>query len=227
MEKHYDSGLVRILAMEPENVDNPTTATTVAEETPTVDEVRVKPRFDPMSKLIKVKGGQMYLQVRDRLIWLREDHPDARIETYLVEYYPEKEMWVVKAEISFYSNGSQAMGSGLGQETEADFHGSALEKAETKAIGRALATLGYGTQFALEMDEGNLADTPLNGKRTVAGLEDLREDVIQLLEADIDAKTRLKAAGEMTESELTKAHEWLRARALSRKIGRASCRERV
>src|SRR5436305_14052886 len=118
-------------------------------ERTTVDNGLVKRKFDPSTRLIKVKGGQLYLQVRDRLIWLREEHPDAQIETYLVNYYPEKEIWVVRAEISYWhDNGQMAKGSGHGQESEKDFPAGALEKAETKAIGRALASLGYGTQFA-------------------------------------------------------------------------------
>ncbi len=198
----------------------------VPEDTPPVvqEPIPVVRKFDPTSKLIKVKGGQLYLQVRDRLIWLREEHPEAHIETHLVGYYPENGMWVVKAEISMWvilSDGSSqvATGTGLGQETEKDFPAGALEKAETKAIGRALATLGYGTQFALEMDEGNLADTPVqhlpstNGKRSAVGVEALRDDVIAMLAADTDASSRMKAPGEMTEDELSKAMTWLRLRA--------------
>jgi hypothetical protein len=41
----------------------------------------------------------------------------------------------------------------------ADWNGM---KAETKAVGRALAMLGYGTQFAPEMDEGErIVDSPV------------------------------------------------------------------
>lgn len=202
----------------------------------TADEAELKrevPRFDPTPKLIKVKGGALYLQVRDRLIWLRTEHPEARIDTYLFNYYPENEMWVVKAEVTIWTRTSEgdyqeARGTGMAQETEKDFPAGALEKAETKAIGRALATLGYGTQFALELDEGTrYADTPVerknqsNGntekKLTAAGVEELREEVIQFLEADTDAKGKLPvAAGEMTEDQLSKAIVWLRARAARR-----------
>lgn len=201
------------------NEDIPAVAAAAVEPEP----ITVVRRFDPTSKLVKVKGGQLYLQVRDRLIWLREEHPEAQIATYLQQYYPENGMWVVKAEVTIWVNADgsyqQATGSGMGQETERDFPAGALEKAETKAIGRALATLGYGTQFALEMDEGSLADSPVqhqsstNGKRSPAGVETLREDVIAMLEADTDAKSRMKAPGEMTEDELSKAVAWLRLRA--------------
>src|SRR5258708_2888874 len=39
-----------------------------------------------------------------------------------------------------------------------------LEKAETGAIGRALAALGYGTQFTEEMTEGRIVDSPVGTK---------------------------------------------------------------
>ena len=198
----------------------------IIEDSPAIQEeppTTVVRKFDPTSKLVKVKGGQLYLQVRDRLIWLREEHPEAEISTHLEQYYPENGMWVVKADITIWvesgNSYTTARGSGLGQETERDFPAGALEKAETKAIGRALATLGYGTQFALEMDEGNLADTPVqhlpstNGKRSAVGVEALRDDVIAMLAADTDASSRMKAPGEMTEDELSKAMTWLRLRA--------------
>jgi ssDNA-binding Zn-finger/Zn-ribbon topoisomerase 1 len=46
-------------------------------------------------------------------------------------------------------------------ESKRDF-GDFIEKAETKAVGRALAMLGYGTQFAAdELDEGQrIVDSP-------------------------------------------------------------------
>ena len=51
--------------------------------------------------------------------------------------------------------------SGYGSESVKDF-GDYLEKAETKAVGRALAMLGYGTQFAPELDEGDrIVDSPV------------------------------------------------------------------
>ena len=48
-----------------------------------------------------------------------------------------------------------------GNETASDFR-DYFEKAETKAIGRALAISGYGTQFTVDLDEGErIVDTPL------------------------------------------------------------------
>jgi len=51
--------------------------------------------------------------------------------------------------------------TGHGSETRAHFP-DFIEKSETKAIGRALAALGYGTQHAADLDEGmRVADAPV------------------------------------------------------------------
>ena len=46
--------------------------------TPTID-------FDPSRYLTKVSGSD-YLEVKWRLLWLRQTHPDASIETELVTH---------------------------------------------------------------------------------------------------------------------------------------------
>ena len=56
------------------------------------------------------------------------------------------------------------MATGWGSETAADF-GDYVEKAETKALGRALAALGFGTQFCEDYgygaEAGRVVDTPV------------------------------------------------------------------
>ena len=56
----------------------------------------------------------------------------------------------------------QGMATGYGTETKADFTDYA-ERAETRAIGRALALLGFGTQFVgADLSEGeHVADAPV------------------------------------------------------------------
>jgi hypothetical protein len=55
--------------------------------------------------------------------------------------------------------------TGYGSETKTDF-GDYVEKAETKAVGRALAFLGYGTAQAMDLDEGgSVADSPVDAQR--------------------------------------------------------------
>lgn len=115
--------------------------------------------FNPSDYLSDLKGKQ-YLEVKWRLVWLREKHPDATISTTL-ERYDGNEA-VVHAYIQIPNGGAA---SGLGSETKQDFR-DYLEKAETKAIGRALAALGFGTQFCEDHDfdpeqQGFVVDSPV------------------------------------------------------------------
>jgi len=113
--------------------------------------------FDPAPYLrqIRGRGGQPndYLDVRHRLLWLRTVHPDAQITTELIQV--DDRHAVFKAHVGIPDGGSA---TGHGSETVADF-GDYVEKAETKALGRALNALGFGAQFA-EPDPDELAATP-------------------------------------------------------------------
>ena len=102
--------------------------------------------FDPTPYLRQLHGlgragGGDYLDVKWRLLWLRKEHPDAEIVTELVQHDPQ--MAIFKATVTVPSGGKA---TGYGSETASDFP-DFLEKAETKAIGRALNALGYGAQF--------------------------------------------------------------------------------
>lgn len=111
--------------------------------------------FNPSEHLIDLKGKE-YLQVMWRLVWFREEKPTWCIDTKL-EQLTENHA-VFSAKISDETGAQKA--SGYGSESIKDFR-DFIEKAETKAIGRALAMLGYGTQFAPELDEGErIVDSP-------------------------------------------------------------------
>ncbi|HZK66411.1 MAG TPA: hypothetical protein VFD42_02550 [Chloroflexota bacterium] len=101
--------------------------------------------FDP-SKYLRKLGGKDYLEVKWRLLWLRTEHPDATMQTELVRL--EDDFALFKANVAI-PGGGQA--TGWGSETKQDFF-DYIEKAETKALGRALAALGYGTQFCEDFD---------------------------------------------------------------------------
>jgi len=101
--------------------------------------------------------GKDYLEVKWRLVWFRENHPNGTIKTEIVSH--DDNYSVVRADI--YADGS-LLSSGSKREDKKHF-ADHLEKAETGAIGRALAVCGYGTQFdGGDMAEGDrLADAPV------------------------------------------------------------------
>lgn len=106
--------------------------------------------------LLNLKGKE-YLQVAHRLIWFREEKPDWSITTGIVHCDDNKA--IVMAIIA--NEKGEKKSTAHKQEHMKHFP-DFMEKAETGAIGRALALCGYGTQFtADELEEGErLADSP-------------------------------------------------------------------
>ena len=113
------------------------------------------------SRYLSNLNGRDYLEVKWRLLWLRTEHPDAVVETELVKH--EGGLALFKARVSIVGGCSA---SGWGSETADDF-GDFIEKAETKALGRALAALGFGTQFCEDFDFSSQSQK--RGKRAAAG----------------------------------------------------------
>ena len=106
--------------------------------------------------------GKEYLEVKYRLVWFREEKPNWSIETEIA--YQDGDSATVKATIK--DEQGRIMSTAHKHEDRqgfADFR----EKAETGAIGRALAHIGYGTQFAPELDEGErIVDAPADRRPT-------------------------------------------------------------
>ena len=102
--------------------------------------------------------GKEYLEVKYRIVWFREDHPDWSIET---EYIRVEEQAALARAVIRNEQG-RIMATSHKFENMQGF-GDFLEKAETGAIGRALALVGYGTQFAgNDLDEGDrIVDAPV------------------------------------------------------------------
>jgi hypothetical protein len=111
-------------------------------------ELATNETFEPAKYLVNLNGRGEYLEVKWRLVWLRTEHPEAHIETELVRLQDNEA--VFKARVSIPDGGSA---TGWGSESVGDFR-DFVEKAETKAIGRALAALGYGTQFCQDHEFG-------------------------------------------------------------------------
>src|SRR5262245_11709814 len=129
-------------------------------------ETPVKEAFRPRMGMINSRGRQQpYLPTKQRVLWFLDEHPDGSIMTELLEITPD---WAVfKCTVSFPLPGDElqmrgniglAVYNGHGSETRGDF-ADYVEKAETKAVGRALANAGYGTEA---LEEGHPVDAPRN-----------------------------------------------------------------
>lgn len=106
--------------------------------------------------LLNLKG-KAYLQVAHRLVWFREEKPDWSI--YVEFLILQEDHTIAKATIK---DESGRLISVSHKREDAKHFQDHTEKAETGAIGRALALIGFGTQFAPELDEGErIVDSPM------------------------------------------------------------------
>src|SRR5579883_1843012 len=157
--------------------------------------------FNPNEHLMQIKSGQTskdYLPVQWRLVWFRSLCPQGTIETELVlldlDRETEEEVFVWNNEkrcsekviktakgIAIFratvKDGKGGVATGTKTEKAASF-ADWVEKAETGAIGRALAALGYGTQFTGdEFNENHrMVDAPVDRSNSVPGAENNRNE---------------------------------------------------
>jgi hypothetical protein len=142
--------------------------------------------FNPNDHLLQIKnrnGSADYLPVQWRLVWFREHCPEGSIETEMLHLDLDREteeegyVWnnetrrsekVIKRANglavfrAIVKDGKGGIATGTKSEKAASFP-DYIEKAETGAIGRALAALGYGTQFAPDLDEQHrIVDAPVD-----------------------------------------------------------------
>lgn len=172
--------------------------------------------------LIDLKGKD-YLPVQQRVIWFREEHPKGQIETIEVEFNVDKRYARYKAIIR------DADGNVLAHATKMESQqgfGDFVEKAETGAVGRALALCGYGTQFtAHELDEADrIVDAPVEPKtstKTVATKMAKLMEIGKLMQEKEVTAEQIKAefgmgSGEMTEQQLEEVISWLASKNLAK-----------
>jgi len=127
-------------------------------------------------KTIDIKGKE-YVLVVDRIRYFNETYKNGCIITHLVSE-PDSEKIVIKAtitpdsdnQIRFFTGYSQAVvGEGYINKT------SALENAETSAVGRALAMMGIGiVDSVASADEINKA---VGSSKPVASNTDTGDDI--------------------------------------------------
>jgi len=146
--------------------------------------------FDVQKHITKIdtqNGKKDYMPLQGRLLWMTGEVSEYTIETELLLLDIDKEVEVVRmvwseaerrklpvkktargiavyhATLSIFKDGQLVKKvPGDKMETAVDFP-DYLEKSQSGAIARCLMFAGYGTAFALELDEGTerLADTPI------------------------------------------------------------------
>lgn len=117
---------------------------------------------------VKIKGSS-YALVKDRIIYLAEEVKDYSLQTSIVKFSSEGDdnIWVVKATLTIGDN----VYTGHAQETVGEGYinkTSALENAETSAVGRACAMAGIGVIDSIaSVDEINKAENKIKQEEII------------------------------------------------------------
>ena len=122
-------------------------------------------RTDLKNYMMTLQGGQ-YLKVPGRILAFREEHPNGQILTEMTQFDLSAGWVCFKATIVV---DGLTLATAYGSETQRSFPQGWFEKAETVAVGRALAQAGFGTAYALadfhESEENKLADAPASNRK--------------------------------------------------------------
>jgi hypothetical protein len=150
-------------------------------------------------KAIKIKGKD-YVLVSDRILAFNETYEKANIKTSY-EYLQDLNMFIVKAEITcdrgtFIGMSQAVIGDGYINKT------SALENAETSAVGRALGMMGIGVLDSVasadeihkasnnEIKVNNWKDQKANLDKV--SIENKKKDIKVFLENNMPIKPKTK-----------------------------------
>lgn len=160
--------------------------------------------FDPSKHLRRLRGrggDSEYLDVKWRLVWLRSEHPNARIETFLRDGGIEHNYAVFEARVSIPEGGSA---TGWGSETKGDF-ADFLEKAECCLTSTEILTrTGFKRHEALTVGEEVAAYDLTTDTLTWTPL---RRVVVY------DDASVVRLAGKRFEAVVTSNHSWATAAA--------------
>lgn len=130
---------------------------------------------DKKFKTTTIKG-KPYVDVAERLRYLAFDFKGEYSIHTEYNYFESRKMWVVKATLTLSQEGITSTYTGLAQEVESENvrdvnFSSALENAETSAVGRACAIAGIGIDISIasadEMKKAlNRSGSPLESQQT-------------------------------------------------------------
>jgi hypothetical protein len=185
--------------------------------------------FNPNEHMMQIKseqGTRDYLPVQWRLVWFRSICPHGSIETEMLHLDLDRDteeealVWsaerrrnekIIKHAKGFVifravvKDGQGGVATGTKSEKAASFP-DFIEKAETGAIGRALAALGYGTQFTGdEWDEAHrIVDSPVDRHPALASRNGSSKDADKSLVAHNPTnRTELEAESPISEQQLS------------------------
>ena len=123
--------------------------------------------------------GQKYLKVSGRVLLFRDQHPGGAITTELVQLDLQAGFALYRATV--IDGDGKLLGTAYGSETQKGFPPGWVEKAETVAVGRALAVAGFGTAFAVadfyESADSKLADAPQAAPAMPKKPADVQKDI--------------------------------------------------
>ena len=115
-------------------------------------------KFSPENKRYETSTAD-YLEVKWRMVWYRTMNKE-KTQTEVRDKIIDRDSRFAYFELAVTDEKGNTE-VGVGSETGEDFR-DYIEKAYTKAYGRALASLGYGTQFAPDLEEGErIVDAPV------------------------------------------------------------------
>ena len=151
------------------------------------------PRWDERAKKVVY---QDYLEAKWRLVWFKEEHPDWLILTE-IKLFPEVGMpqsSLVKATIKDEKGEIKSIEWGYAEkvvdeidkktgEKKTTINNKFVEKSVTTAIARALALLGYGTQWAVELEEERI-----EGDEEGVKVEELADSPVSIAQATLDER---------------------------------------
>ena len=134
-------------------------------------------------------NGKPYVKVEERVKYLSSAYEMRYSVDTNYEHFPERRLWIVKATLTLTdANGNRQTYTGLAQEVESDNpkqtnYASALENAETSALGRACAAAGIGIADSYaSADEVQKANDRKPVKRVPQTMEEHTEERLRMMQ---------------------------------------------